>query len=695
MAKGVGARVMMSEQPQDISKKALQEFLSEAEEIIEKLNQDLLLLEEAAPGGAVDPDLLNEIFRSAHSLKGLSGMFGFSKVMSLSHNLENLLDRLRMGKVSLTAPVTDVLLSAVELLRKIVAQTSEGGDEFEERQIDGMIARLEGALSDDRASDESGPLDELDIDPEMLNVLTEYEEHRLIENVRRRRRIFMVHAKFDLLTFDQALGELTAQLKQHGEVITTLPAASPSKETEIEFEIIVGSDLREPAIREALQRSGADLKEIAYRNPRTQEDAQRFDDEMASTAGMSRESIDEGISSLKSVSETVRVDIRKLDFLMNLVGELGQVKSKMQELTEIFKGNREFEGPADLIRRIAKDLDRKLAELQTGVMDVRMVPLRQVFDKLSRIVKTTARDLRKNVALELEGADTELDKLIVEELVDPLMHIVRNAIDHGIEPVPERVAAGKPEKATLWIRASQRGNHVVIEIEDDGRGMHTRRIYETAVAKGHVEEGAKLSRREILDLVMLPGFSTKTEVSETSGRGVGLDIVKESIAKVSGIIEIDSEEDKGTTLSIMLPITLAIIQALIVEVRGRIYALPLNSVLECLTVDRSQIQTIERREVLQVREEILPLARLATVFNLGEQSPPAEKSFVVVVGLAEHRLGIVVDGLHGRQDIVIKSLGKLLPEVRGISGATELGDQRTVLVIDIGALIEEAIRGKD
>ncbi|MDP3937828.1 MAG: chemotaxis protein CheA [Deltaproteobacteria bacterium] len=685
----------MSEQPQDISKKALQEFLSEAEEIIEKLNQDLLLLEEAAPGGAVDPDLLNEIFRSAHSLKGLSGMFGFSKVMSLSHNLENLLDRLRMGKVSLTAPVTDVLLSTVELLRKIVAQTSEGGDEFEERQIDGIIARLESVLSDDRAADESGPLDELEIDPEMLNVLTEYEEHRLIENVRQRRRIYMVHANFDLLTFDQALGELTAQLKQHGEVITTLPAASPSKETEIEFEIIVGSDLRESVIREALQRSGAKLKEIAYRNPRKQDDGQRFDDGMPSSTGMSRETFDEGVSSLKSVSETVRVDIRKLDFLMNLVGELGQVKSKMQQLTEIFKGKREHEGPADLIRKIAKDFDRKLAELQTGVMDVRMVPLRQVFDKLSRIVKTTARDLRKNVALEVEGADTELDKLIVEELVDPLMHIVRNAIDHGIEPVPERVACGKPEKATLWIRASQRGNHVVIEIEDDGRGMHSRRIYEAAVAKGHVQEGAKLSRREILDLVLLPGFSTKSEVSETSGRGVGLDIVKERIAKLSGIIEIDSEEDKGTTLSIMLPITLAIIQALIVEVRGRIYALPLNSVLECLTVDHNQIQTIERREVLQFREEILPLARLASFFKLGEQSPAAEKSFVVVVGLAEHRLGIVVDGLHGRQDIVIKSLGKLLPEVRGISGATELGDQRTVLVIDIGALIEEAIHRKD
>jgi len=685
----------MSNQNQEISEKALQEFLSEAEEIIEKLNQDLLLLEEAGPEGTVDPDLLNEIFRSAHSLKGLSGMFGFSKVMSLSHNLENLLDNLRMGKLSLRTPVTDVLLSAVDLLRKVVAQTSDGGDQFEERQVDAMIARLESALFDDHAQEPAGPLDELDIDEEVLSVLTEYEEHRLIENVRRRRRIFKVHTKFDLLTFDEALSELTGQLKQHGEVITTLPAASPSKETEIEFEIILGSDLREAELRDLLHRADAVLKEIPYKQAQAQIEEHKPEQARASSTASAREVAEESVSSLKSVSETVRVDIRKLDYLMNLVGELSQVRSRMVRLVESFKGERELEGPAERIRKVTKDLDRKLTELQAAVMDVRMVPLRQVFDKLSRIVKTTARDLRKNIRLEVEGADTELDKLIVEELVDPLMHIVRNAIDHGIEPVPQRVAAGKPEQGTLWIMAAQRGNHVVIEIEDDGRGMQASRIYETAVAKGLISEGTKLSRREMLDLVLLPGFSTKTEVTETSGRGVGLDIVKESIAKVSGIIEIDSEEGAGTKLSIILPITLAIIQALIVEVRGRTYALPLNSVLECLTVDPTQIQTVERREVLQVREEILPLVRLASVFNLAETSARSEKSFVVVVGLAENRLGLVVDGIHGRQDIVIKSLGKLLPEVHGIAGATELGDQQTVLVIDIAALMDQAVRRKE
>ena len=380
---------------------------------------------------------------------------------------------------------------------------------------------------------------------------------------------------------------------------------------------------------------------------------------------------------------------------MNLVGELGLVRSSVGKLADEFKGEGGSRGAASELRKIAKDLDRKLTELRSGVMDVRMVPLRQVFDKLSRIVRTTSRDLRKGVKFEVDGADTELDKLIIEDLIDPLMHIIRNAIDHGIEAVPERLAAGKPEEGTIWIKAAQRGNHVVIDIEDDGKGMQAEKIYEAAVSRGLLQQGTQLSDREILDLIMLPGFSTKSEVTETSGRGVGLDIVKEGIAKLSGIIDIDSEPGIGTKFSIVLPITLAIIQALLVDVRGRTYAVPLNSVLECLTVRQTDIQTVERREVLEVRDEILPLVRLSSIFGLeGEGSLP-EKNFVVVVGLAEHRLGIVVDRLLGRQDIVIKSLGKLLPSVEGVAGATELGDQQTVLVIDIGALIDGAGRRKE
>jgi two-component system chemotaxis sensor kinase CheA len=312
-----------------------------------------------------------------------------------------------------------------------------------------------------------------------------------------------------------------------------------------------------------------------------------------------------------------------------------------------------------------------------------------------RFVRKTSRDVGKSVRLEVEGADTELDKLIIEELVDPLMHVVRNAIDHGLESTAVRVAQGKPPEGTIRIKASQQGNHVVIEVEDDGRGMRPDEIYRTAVSKGLIGPDAQLSDREILDLTLLPGFSTKEKVTEVSGRGVGLDIVKENISKLSGIINIDSEPGKGTRLSMVLPITLAIIQALLLEVRGRRYAIPLNSVLECLTVGREEIQTIERREVLQLRDTILPLVRLDSFFRLPGSEERPEKSFVVVAGMAEHRLGIVVDRLRDRQDIVIKSIGKPLQNVPGIAGATELGDQQTVLVIDVSALIEESIRRRE
>ncbi len=689
----------MSKQSQDISRRALQEFLSEAEEIIEKLNQDLLRLDEESQGGSVDPDLLNGIFRSAHSLKGLSGMFGFTDMTSLAHNLETLLDKLRLGKLRLSLALTDALLGSVELLRKIVAQTSEGADQSVGKQIAAMIARLDSVQHDNEEEGTGGPLDVLEIDPEMLRVLTEYEEHRLIENVNLQRRIYKVHVKFDLLTFDESLTELTTQLKQVGEVITTLPAASPSKEAEIEFEIILGSDCGEKDLREAIHRADATLFEIPYRTRPSGEaetPGKRMPaEEIGLVKASEPEDSEEGVESLKSLSETVRVDIRKLDTLMNLVGELGLVRSNVGKLAEEFKAGAGSGTEANELRKIAKDLDRKLTELQSGVMDVRMVPLRQVFDKLSRIVRTTSRDLRKGVRLKVEGADTELDKLIIEDLIDPLMHIIRNAIDHGIEAVPERLAAGKPEEGTIWIKAAQRGNHVVIDIEDDGQGMQKERIYNAAVSRGLIQQNTQISDREILDLIMIPGFSTKSEATETSGRGVGLDIVRENIAKLSGIIDIESEPGVGSRFSIVIPITLAIIQALLVVVRGRTYAVPLNSVLECLTVRQTDIQTVERREVLDVRADILPLVRLSSIFGLeGEEALP-EKTFVVMVGLAEHRLGIVVDGLLGRQDIVIKPLGKLLPSVEGIAGATELGDQQTVLVIDIGALLDRAVRRKE
>jgi two-component system chemotaxis sensor kinase CheA len=404
---------------------------------------------------------------------------------------------------------------------------------------------------------------------------------------------------------------------------------------------------------------------------------------------------DERASTLRSVSQTVRVDIRKLDHLMNVVGELALVRAGVMAVLEELRGHREL---AELTRRLhheSRALERKLNELQSGILEVRMVPLGQIFDKLSRVVRRISREAGKEVRLAISGADTELDKLIVEELSDPLMHVIRNAIDHGIERAADRRDKGKPEIGTIAIRAQQKGNHVIIEVRDDGAGFDEQRILDTAMRRGLVDRAAaaELTRRELLNLVFLPGFSTRAEATELSGRGVGMDVVKTNIARLSGLIDLASVRGEGTIIVITLPITLAILHALIIRTAGRTYAVPLNSVLESLTLDAHEVRTIEGREVLTVRGQTLFLARIDQVLGLSRSEPAPDRAFVVVVGVAQHRLGFVVDELVGQQDVVIKSLGRALADVPGIAGATELGGQQIVLVLDVAALVEEALRG--
>jgi two-component system chemotaxis sensor kinase CheA len=395
------------------------------------------------------------------------------------------------------------------------------------------------------------------------------------------------------------------------------------------------------------------------------------------------------------VAQTVRVDIRKLDNLMNIVGELGIARAGLQSILDRVKADRAQTKLARELHHELRSLSRRLDELQAGILEVRMVPLGQVFDKLSRVVRKISRDAGKEIRLAITGADTELDKLIVEELSDPLMHVMRNCIDHGIERPEVRKASGKPEAGTISIRAEQRGNHVVIQIEDDGQGVDEKKLLKKAVERGVIgaNEARELSRRDVQNLMFLPGVSTKDVADEMSGRGVGMDVVKTNIARLSGIIDVESEEGLGTRLTLTLPITLAIIQALIIRAAGRTFAVPLNSVLESLRVTQADVKTIERREVMSLRGQTLPLARLEKLFRLerGDLEGVPNKQFVVVVGLAQHRIGLLVDELHGQEDIVIKSLGRALADVPGIAGATELGGKKTVLVLDVAQIVEEAV----
>ena len=388
----------------------------------------------------------------------------------------------------------------------------------------------------------------------------------------------------------------------------------------------------------------------------------------------------------------MRVDITKLDELMNIVGELLLYHDTVAGISDRMR-DQGFSGLAVDLGKAAKGMERKLNELRNRVMDVRMIPVGQLFERMSRIVRKISREQGKKVELRLFGADTELDKMIVEDIADPLMHIIRNAIDHGIETPDERRACGKDETGTIRLSSCQKGNHVVIEVEDDGKGIDLARVSEKAMELGLVESTEGLSPKEILELIFLPGFSTADCLSDVSGRGVGMDVVMNNIAAVSGTVDIKSRPGYGSRVIITLPITLAIIKALLVETSGRTYAVPITSVRETISLEEVVLRTVERKEVMQLRESTLPLLRLERFFDLHKGTADPRSSFAVVVGDTERRVAIVVDELLGQQDIVIKSLGDTFKDVRGIAGAADLGDQRTILILDMGGIISEATKG--
>lgn len=659
--------------------KAVKDFLAEAEEIIDQLSLDLVGLSDCAESGDCNPDLINSVFRGAHSLKGLAGMFGFSEIAELAHNLENLLDSLRLGKVSLDQGTVSVLFDAMDILGTLVRGAGTGISDAS--AVSQAVARINSCIAAEQKTKSTSPLARLGISEKVLNTLTEYEEHRLLENAKKGRKIYSIRASFNLATFDQDLGDLTEILKKAGEVISTLPSSGGGLGLSIDFEILYGSEKSTDEVTAMVEGEDVAVTRLDVA-------AQMAPPDPAETPAAAG---DDASLTAKSFSQTVRVDIAKLDELMNIVGELVLCHSTISELTLRMKRDG-FSALALELSKAAKGLDRKLNELQKGVMEIRMIPVGQLFEKMSRIVRKISREQGKKVELKTFGADTELDKLIIEDISDPMMHIIRNSIDHGIETPEERVRQGKDEKGTIKLSSFQKGNHVVIDVEDDGRGIELDKVKRKAFEKGLISDVDAVSEREALDLLFLPGFSTSDKVSDISGRGVGMDVVKNNIAAVSGMVDIESQPGAGCRVTITLPITLAIIKALIITSAGRTYAIPITSVQETIMVERKDVLTVERKEVIQLRDATLPLLRLGRFFEIDGASDMLDSYYVVVVGVAEKRLGIVVDDLLGQQDIVIKSIGETFKGFKGISGAADLGDQRTILVLDVGGIINEATR---
>jgi len=714
-----------------------EEFLSEAQEIVETLSRDLLLLDESQKAGRSDPDLLNDIFRAVHTLKGLAGMFGLPSLQTLAHTLENLLDDLRLGRVDLTQETLDILFDGIERIQQILAS----GDQTTAHDISDLEKSIDRVADGTSTAEAKDPLKDYALGENVLGVLTEYEEHRLRQNVSQGIPLYRLRVSFGLASIDTALEELKTRARSLAELITFLPSMNGGGDEDvIDLEVLLASGSEFEVLREALVTGNAVLELVPRRNgpaqrgelerqkagqaPRPPKQEQGPDRRGAPTTAPDQPGAEAASSeqpkdsprtnapapaamdrvgadalSLRSVANTVRVNIQKLDHLMNVVGELAIVRSAVSQITERLRTHPELRYLSTELHRIARGFERNLTELQDGILDVRMVPLGQVFDKLARVVRQAARDARKEIRLEVKGSETEVDKLIVEELSDPLMHLIRNAIDHGIESVDRRLELGKPSIGVLSLNAYQKGNHVVIEVIDDGAGMDPARLTKRAIERGIIDadEAREMSQDDVLNLIFLPGFSTSDRVTDLSGRGVGMDVVKTNISKLGGVIDIRSQVGKGTSVNITLPITLAIISALVIRVGGQTYAIPLANVQEALLLDSRSIRTVEGREVMTLRGGTLPLCRIRELFKLGEnlEVGRASRQFVVVSQLGARRIGLVVDMLLGQQDIVIKALGKSLRNVRGFSGATDLGDQSVTLVLDTPQILEEVLASGD
>ncbi|MEI9942105.1 MAG: chemotaxis protein CheA [Pseudomonadota bacterium] len=682
----------------ELSDKAREEFFSEAQEIIETLSRNLLSLDSAIKAGISDPSLINEAFRAVHTLKGLAGLFGAARLGALSHRLEDVLDDLRLGRIELSQDVLDVLFGAVEAYTRILQAEKANSDE--ELDVEQLFVELERIGAG--ATEHQSPVADYELDPGLLAVLTEYEEHRLRANIALQMQLYRLRVQFDLSTIDKVLEEMKERAKRHGEIITYLPTGEATSADTIELDLLMASRDDLATLIGSLGADHVVIEEIPRRprrsHPATMPPRRPTALGRADSVGM-RPDLERGgleqAASLRSLTQTVRVDIRKLDHLMNIVGELAIVRSAFGRVAEKLRGEGQRKLAAEL-QRLHRNFDRRLGEMQDGILEVRMVPLGQVFDRLARVVRQISREVGKEIRLVITGAETEIDKLIVEELSDPLMHMIRNAIDHGIEAGQGRVEVGKPLAGTIALNAFQKGNHVMIEVEDDGRGIDLSRLTEKAITLGKLtrSEAEEMSRDEMLALIFLPGLSTRESADDVSGRGVGMDIVKTNISKLGGVIDVHSESGIGTKMTITLPITLAIVSALLIQAGKHTLAIPLSSVSEAIAFEEAAVRLVDGREVITLRGQTLPLCRLDRLMAL-ETAPDSasRRRFVVVAALGQRRLGLVVDFLYGQEDIVIKPLGKSLSAVRGFAGATELGDQRVGLVLDAAGLIEEVLAG--
>ncbi|EJC52713.1 chemotaxis histidine kinase/response regulator CheAY2 [Helicobacter pylori] len=644
----------------------MEDFLIEAFEMNEQLDQDLVELEH----NPEDLDLLNRIFRVAHTIKGSSSFLNLNILTHLTHNMEDVLNRARKGEIKITPDIMDVVLRSIDLMKTLLVTIRDTGSDTnngKENEIEEVVKKLQAITSQnlEGAKETSGAKET------PKEVKEEIKENKAkaptTENP----------------TSDNPLADEP-----------DLDYANMSAE-EVEAEIERLLNKRQEADKERrAQKKQEDQAKPKQEVTPTKETPKTETPKApkAETKAKAKADTEENKAPSIGVEQTVRVDVRRLDHLMNLIGELVLGKNRLIRIYSDVEERYDGEKFLEELNQVVSSISAVTTDLQLAVMKTRMQPVGKVFNKFPRMVRDLSRELGKSIELIIEGEETELDKSIVEEIGDPLIHIIRNSCDHGIEPLEERRRLNKPETGKVQLSAYNEGNHIVIKISDDGKGLDPVMLKEKAIEKGVISErdAEGMSDREAFNLIFKPGFSTAKVVSNVSGRGVGMDVVKTNIEKLNGIIEIDSEVGVGTTQKLKIPLTLAIIQALLVGVQEEYYAIPLSSVLETVRISQDEIYTVDGKSVLRLRDEVLSLVRLSDIFKVDAILESNSDVYVVIIGLADQKIGVIVDYLIGQEEVVIKSLGYYLKNTRGIAGATVRGDGKITLIVDVGAMMEMA-----
>lgn len=659
-------------------------FIDESKEHLQTINERLLELEQT-PG---DMALVNEIFRSAHTLKGMSATMGFEDLANLTHQLENVLDGIRNQRLIVTPELLDVVFQAVDHLEAMIISIASGGDG--KRDVGETVEQLkrieQGEMPNKPTAGEQLPLE---------HTYGEFEYHVLQQAKDQGFSIYEIRVRLrkDCMLKAARVYMVFEQLNEAGEIVKSTPPADMLEEEKFDQEFLVTVVSKTPAdeLRMRLMSiSEIDEVEIAavtVDEPSAKSGEQDDLEPPVSTAigqvaaAQAKAEAAEKLAA-KQAGKTIRVNIERLDMLMNLFEELVVDRGRLEQIS------RDLNHPE--LTETVERMSRISSDLQTIILNMRMVPVETVFNRFPRMVRQLARELGKKVRLDVIGAETELDRTVIDEIGDPLVHLIRNALDHGIEAPDIRVACGKPEEGTVKLRAYHSGNHVFIEIEDDGAGISREKVLQKAIDRGIVsaEEAAHLTDQQVYGLIFSPGFSTADRISDISGRGVGLDVVKSTIQSLGGTVTVDSQPGKGSLFSIQLPLTLSIISVLLVQIAAETYAIPLSSIMETALVKKEDIFSAHNQPVIDFRGKVVPLVRLKDVFSVPNASDEGDAVAAVIVRKGEKLAALAVDSFIGQQEVVLKSLGNYLSSVFAISGATILGDGRVALIIDCNALVK-------